>query len=254
MKQVNFFVIAVAIFVGITFESCYSGENENAWDGYDCVTIIEEGALGERITLVGDFSGYTFIPSNPNFLQLQTNEYPERARIFYKFAADEVIIEGKTTYNIKIVSCDLLLPVNDFSRTEDISELTTPLIQLNDQNTWAVNNYINIGFTCYANEKTTAQNFDLFADKVENNNTLCVKLNHSEDVAVGSGYDSQGLISFRIPPFAQLSEFYSNLDLSNTLIPFGENKDSIYIKVMAEGRNNNVLELDPIKVKMKIQQ
>ncbi|KAA6344296.1 hypothetical protein EZS27_008075 [termite gut metagenome] len=251
MKQVNFFVMAVAIFVGITFESCYSGENENAWDGYDCVTIIEEGILGGHITLVGDFSGYTFIPSNPGFLQLQTTKYPERARIFYKFAENEVFIEGKKEYNIKIVSCDLLLPVENFSSMEDISELpTTPLIQLNAQNTWAINNYINISFTCYANEKTKVEDFDLFVEEVENDNTLCVKLKHSEDVEMGLGYESQGLISFRIPSFSLLSEWYSSLNLSDALIPFGENNDSIYIKVTAVGRDK-VLELDPIKVKIK---
>jgi hypothetical protein len=248
MKQVKLFVIAVAIFVGITFDSCINSENENVWDGYDYVTIIEEGALGGYITLVGDFSGCTFIPSNPSFLQLQTNEYPKRARVFYKLAKDQVIVEGKTEYNIEIVSCDLLLPVKDFSRTGNISGLpTTPLIQLDAQNTWAANDYINIGFTFHTDGKTTVQNFDLFAEKAEDN-TLYVKLNHSENVV--ASYEGIGLISLPIPPFIQLSELYPSLDLSNTLIPFGENKDSIYIKVTADG-NNRVLELNPIKVKIR---
>ncbi|KAA6321362.1 hypothetical protein EZS27_028980 [termite gut metagenome] len=248
MKQVKFFVIAVAIFVGIAFESCYSGENENVWDGYDYVTIIEGGVFGEYITLLGDFSGCTFIPSNPGFLQLQTNEYPERARIFYKLVKDEVIIEGKTEYKIEIVSCDLLLPVKDFSSTKDISGLTTtPLIQLDAQNTWAVNDYINISFIYSTNGKTTVQNFDLFAEKVENS-TLSVKLIHLEDVV--TGFEGQGLISFYIPSFIELSELYPSLNLSDALIPFGENKDSIYIKVTAEG-NDKALELDPIKVKIR---
>jgi hypothetical protein len=249
MKQVKFFMIAAAIFVGITFDSCLNSENENAWDGYDYVTI-EESAWGGYITLLGDFSGCTFIPSNPSLLQSQTNEYPERARIFYKLAKDEVITEGKTEYKIEIVSCDLLLPVKDFSRTEDTGGPTpTPLIQLDAQNTWAVNDYINIGFTFHTNGKTTVQNFDLFAESVESN-TLHVKLNHSEEDVVAN-YESQGLISFRIPSFTRLSEIYSSLDLSNILIPFGENKDSIYIKVTAEGDNNRTLELNPIRVKIR---
>jgi hypothetical protein len=143
------------------------------------------------------------------------------------------------------VAYDIILPVKSFCKPDDVLAPGAPLVQLNAQDTWVANGYINIDFVFFVTAKTAAEHFDMFVEKIEGN-TLYVQLYHSENIE--DRYEQgQGLMSFRIPSFNQLYTLYPDLNWDETIKPLVENEEPVLIKVIANGRDDKTLELEAIK-------
>lgn len=249
MKQMKFLAITFILLMGVAVTSCIDSDNGQSWDYADFMTITES-YMGIGIVMKSDVTGYTFIPDNPSALQLQqsssTPSYPERAMVYCKFKEGETLVEGKTKYNVTIVGCGAILPVRDFCDHDTLTwEEGTPIIDIDGQNVWGANGYVNVTFSFNYTNGLTFNHFDMYPVKVEDN-VLYVKFHENVEKTNNYGEQQSAIMSFRLPSLHDLKYKYDLPELE----PIGSTNDSINMKIIATGSSDSPIERGPIKVKI----
>ncbi len=211
------FFVALTLIMGISLTSCLdSGSNSNSFDfaGY---ATVGQGYLGSGLVLTTD-DGITLTPTNPSFLLLSDGtSYPERIYGYYKLVEGEVLQNGKTSYNVTIVSASLIT-TKDFNQRPDTLKNDYSIASFDGS--WIANGYANVGISFYY---TTASNvsFDMYEQRT-GHDTLYVKLNYSKGGGTSAYNQYSNVYSFRMPTYIDGIE---------------PEQDSIWVKISANGTN-----------------
>lgn len=239
MKQTKFLLLGVILLIGTTFTSCLNGDSESLYDIGEMVTIEKDAILTPKI--IGDFTGYTYIPSNPQVIRYQDLTYPERAILYFKLDEGEVITEGKTKYKVSIVpNYTSVIPTKDFNYGLDTLK-TYNLIQFRET-PWQAENYLSLQFD-FKYTYSSIVDFDLCPTKAEGD-ILHLKFNHS--VGNENAYEQgSGVYSFRLPNKWELQSRLDELEDGGTL---DMEADSITFKIWGEGPNSDIINAKPVKV------
>lgn len=246
MKNIKFMMIALfAILLGISVTSCNSSEpSEPVYEGV--VTI--EGNMGIPTSLKDDLTGYTLIPTNMDALKYSsTTGYATRAWIYYKLAGGEVITQGKTRYNITIVTVLQDLVGKQFCDPNELEHRPgAPFSSIS--NAWGANGYLTAAFTTGYNQNTLSLDlFDMYIDVDKTTGgTLYVRLNQDEIISNPSGTVSM-LYSFKIPTKSEIESLKEeHPDFNVTYLA----NDSVNVVVLANQASSPDLESRVFKVKI----
>ncbi|WP_321330777.1 hypothetical protein [uncultured Bacteroides sp.] len=218
MKKIKLVALALTLLVGISFTSCMNSDDNNSYDGYAFATV-SQGYLGSPV-LIAD-NGWTLNPTNPSALLLSDgSSYPERVLIYYKYVEGETVQDGKTDYDITIVSGGGIYTkafnskpdtlVNDYSVTD-----IAPWIDVNRK-------YLTVSFLVNYSSNV---DFDMYQQKV-GNDTLYVKFNYSKGGSDNAYNNYQDYISFKMPSYIE------------GITP---KNDSIWVKVSAKGTSGSTI-------------
>lgn len=235
----------MAIVMGTTFTSCLNSDSESSWDGYAYGTVDLSYLLVD--------GGLKFYPTNMSTLKDSNGELPERVFFSYKLVEGQEITEGKTNYDISIVSF-ASLPVRRLTADPDtignVSGVPVGegqgISQFTSNSVWAYNGYFNLGFVTSYDSKTSFDHFDLFPNDVIDG-VLYMRLHQNQKIVSTSG-NIELLMSFK--PFTkmelsdQLEDKYADLNF------FGTASDSVKVVVVADNGSGSTIKTSAVGVKV----
>lgn len=236
MKKMKLAVAFAALVSVFGFSSCLdSGEGGPTYDWSEGVVVKESMGMPY---LVGEATGYKYNPVNSSVLaslQMKDGSYYKRASVGIKFAEGEVITEGKTSYKIAsiVVYQQNLIPYKSFNLKPDTlsgdSKFTS--LELNSTKIWARFGFVNVPFSIAVNNNVSLDDFHLYVTDVKED-TLFTKFRCTKDNT--QGYQTMNsFISFEMP--------FNNPAFLEQYMSLQE-KDSIVIKVVADGKDGQMLE------------
>ncbi len=223
MKKIKFIVLCLTLIMVPFLSSCIDneGSSSSSWDFSQCATV-NQSYLGGGITLVTD-NGLNLTLTNPSYLKFKDGTYPTRIIGYYKLADGEVLKDGKTSYNVTIVSASVIV-TKDFNQKSDTLKNSYNLTSIDAF--YIANNYITVSLSFpYANGNNVS--FDMYKQKV-GNDTLYVTLNYSSGGSTGTAYYQAGQIpySFKMPTYID------NIQPKN---------DSIWVKISAKSTYETIV-------------
>lgn len=220
MKKMKWAVLFAALVSMVGFTSCLDSEEGETYDWLEYVTV-QSGYMGYA-TLVGDQTGYTYIPTTTDVLaslKMDDGNYYPRALVGVKLA--EEYVPNKTSYNIAGIQVYNYVAWRDATTSPDtlVAKGDYDFVKLGGS--WVKTGYLNIEFEVMVPSQPLLEDFNLYVTGASND-TLYTKLHYSKDnkSAVNS---MQELISFRMPDY---DENYDAL----------AGKDSIVVTVVAKGQ------------------
>ena len=233
MKKMKWAVLFAALVSVFGFSSCLESEKGDTYDLYEYVTIR---GTGTSVTMKGDVSGCTFIPTSTDVLaalELKEGGYYKRALVAMKLA--EAYVANQPSYKVSAVQVYSYLPyksVNiapDTLDTKGHGDYKFLNLGTGQSKPWVSAGFVNVNFEISVPTSTPSlDDFHLYVTGASND-TLYTKLRYVKDNT--SAYTSiNELVSFEIP-----SSVMYNPSISNVL-----NKDSIVLTVVAVGSNGEL--------------
>ncbi len=231
MKKKKWAAGLVALVSMIGFYSCIDNDGSGFnWDAADYVTVKQELGIAYLMTDNG-VSLYPTTTSVLASLQKSTGEYYPRAIVYYKYAEGEAFDANKSSYNISAIVGGQILDTKEFTESPDTLEADYPITSLEYPGwstiVWAKNGYLNVPFVTTVGTNVNVDDFNMYVTGVSGD-TLITRFHQS-----GGGENSSesvgSLICFKLP---------FNSSAYNELVP---TQDSIVIKVVAKGTNNQEL-------------
>lgn len=236
MKKMKLAVAFAALVSVFGFSSCLNSDESGP--SYDLAeSVIVKEYMGAPY-LIGENTGYRYNPTNSSVLaslQLKDGNYYKRANIGITLAEGEVITEGKTSYKISaiVVYQQNLIPYKSFNLSPDTLKGDYKLKSLKLDNTtiWARFGFVNVPFSTNIGNDVSLNDFHLYVTGVKED-TLYTRFRYTKDNS--QGYQNMNsFISFEMPfSDPMFYEQYNKLQA----------RDSIIIKVTANGENGELLE------------
>lgn len=233
MKKLKWAVLFAAFVSVFGFSSCLESEKGNTYDLYEYVTVR---GFGSTVTMKGDVSGCTFVPTSTDVLaalELKEGGYYKRALVAMKLA--EAYVANQPTYKVSAIQVYNYLPYKGLNMASDTldakghGDYKFSNLGSGQSKPWVSAGFVNVNFGI--NVPTSNPSLDDFHLYVTgaSNDTLYTKLRYVKDNT--SAYTSiSELVSFEIP-----SSVMYNPSISNML-----NNDSIVITVVATGSNGEL--------------
>lgn len=230
MKWAVLFAALVSVF---GFSSCLESEEGNTYDLYEYVTVR---GMGTSVTMKGDVSGCTFIPTSNDViaaLELKEGGYYKRALVAMKLA--EAYVANQPSYKVSAVQVYNYLPYKNLNMAPDTldakghGDFKFQNLGSGESKPWVSSGFVNVNFGINVPTSTPSLNdFHLYITGASND-TLYTKLRYIKDNS--NAYNSiNELVSFEIP-----STVMYNPSISSNL-----NSDSIVITVVAKGHDKEL--------------
>lgn len=198
MKKMKWAVLFAALVSVVGFSSCLDSEEGESYDLYEYVTV--DSYMGATI-LVGDQSGYTYIPTTKDVLAallMKDGSYYKRALVAIKLA--EEFSTGKKSFQISGIQVYNYLPYKSFTMAPDTLDGDYNFISLGTGNEkpWVKSGFANVSFSVQIpNASPSLDDFNMYITGASND-TLYAKLQYSKDNT--SAYTTMSeLISFELP-------------------------------------------------------
>ncbi|MBQ8520274.1 MAG: hypothetical protein IJ456_02610 [Bacteroides sp.] len=230
MKKMKWAVLFAALVSVFGFSSCLDSEEGESYDLYEYVTV--DSYMGTA-TLVGDQSGYTYIPVTTDVLsslQMTDGSYYKRALVAIQLA--EEYVAGKTSYQISGIQVYNYIPYKSCTMNPDTLSGDFDFISLGTGSSkpWVKSGYANVTFSVNIPNSTPSLNdFNMYITGASND-TLYAKLQYSADNS--SAYTPMSeMISFEIP-----SNVMYDPEMSGSL----NVTDSLVLTVVAKGANGEL--------------
>lgn len=200
MKKMKWAVLFAALVSAFGFSSCLDSEEGESYDLYEYVTV--DNYMGAT-TLVGDQSGYTYIPTSKDVLAallMKDGSYYKRALVAIKLA--EEFSTGKKSFQISGIQVYNYLLYKSFTMAPDTLDGDYDFISLGTGNEkpWVKSGFANVSFSVQIpNASPSLDDFNMYITGASND-TLYAKLQYSKDNT--SAYTTMSeLISFELPSY-----------------------------------------------------
>lgn len=247
-------VMAVVMGVGLT--SCLDSDNGDYADIIDGVTLKSPYSAVYYCPTYG----YTVNVVNASSY-FPDGDYPERGLFYLKLVEGQDIVEGKTTYDVMLMSGSGSFTVKELcNQTDTLMEESAIIAQLDDTEAsegYLGYGYINMTFSATITNETTLDMFCLYPSDVDKDGRLCFTLHHDEDFKYGMN-DQKVFMICKTPSWYELKTGSSENKNSLWIDPekidelkfFGANNDSVNYIITAKGSGNMPIETKAAKMRI----
>ena len=215
MKWAVLFAAMVSV---LGFSSCLESEEGDSYDLYEYVTV--DSYMGTA-TLIGDQSGYTYVPVTKDVLsalEMKDGSFYKRALVAIKLA--EEFTQGKTTFNISSVQVYNYIPYKECNVNPDTLDAKNygdyDFLSLGTGSSkpWVKSGFANVTFNVAIPDANPSLNdFHLYFTGASND-TLYAKLRYTKNNTTAYSSMSE-LVSFELPSY---DPAYSQLQTSDSIV------------------------------------
>lgn len=232
MKKMKWAVLFAALVTVLGFSSCLdSSEEGQNFDLYEYVTV--DNFMGSP-TLIGDNSGYTYIPTTKDILaalELKDGGYYKRALVAIKLA--EPYNADKKSFNISAIQVYNYLVYKECNVNPDTldakgyGDYNFNSLGTGNDRPWVRNGFANVSFDLLIPDANPSLNdFHLYFTG-GSNDTLYAKLRYTKDNTKNAYSSMKELISFDLPTY---DPAYGKL----------APRDSFYLTITAKTANGEI--------------
>lgn len=233
----------LAVVMGTTFTSCL--DSDNGPDTFpEVVNIVD--FMG--IPTVTSDAGYELDVQNISKMKLNDGTYPSRAMVSFERVEGEIYDSGKSSYKAIFDGYYYLLNVGQVINeveVESLSPINSFIIsgqQQQQQVVYGSGKYLNfyVEFTADDNTKLESDIILQYA-KVEDGVLYCNVI-HKEEVGEKDKKNVYAYMSYLLPLKSELKQKFPDLTFT------GEDNNIIEIVLVAEGKNEQELKTEKVKV------